>query len=204
MSQCNDILMLTNPFDVGSKEYVFVEDFVINTGEIGPGMYNILLGRIAEVKYNDIKKWMLEGLTYYCWLRCTYWKIIATEVKRRNGYRCSLCNSGRSLQTHHSKRLERGTEHLLEGLECLCGRCHLKTHGKGDVILSKKQKQKVRVLREEEKEDFVFNQIPAEGKIEFFKLMEQCGMGRQELEDILFGLQVKCRVQVMSNQIWRY
>lgn len=204
MAKENDILLLENPFPVGSGEHLFVEDYVLNFNEVGPGAIDELKRRASLIDFDKVKEWLLSSMSYYCFLRISLWKICSAEVMRRNKFRCQRCGSGRALSVHHSGFIQRGNEPFeLDKLECLCGRCHIKGEHGRDVILSKGQRRKLKELGEEEIEDFVFGKLPAEGKVSVDGLADECGMDRGELEGVLLSLQVKCRVNVVGGRVWR-
>lgn len=71
------------------------------------------------------------------------WKGIATEVKRRAGWRCQVCNSGLDLNAHHRTYEILGSEEKhMDDLVCLCRRCHALFHGKPLPAEPEKPKQK--------------------------------------------------------------
>lgn len=71
-------------------------------------------------------------MEYGEFLRTPYWKIISYEVKKKNKFRCVMCDSGERLQVHHKNYSLHGYEHTYEGmrsLTCVCDNCHSKHHG---------------------------------------------------------------------------
>lgn len=71
-------------------------------------------------------------MEYGEFLRTPYWKIISYEVKKKNKFRCVMCDSSERLQVHHKNYSLHGYEHTYEGirsLTCVCDNCHSKHHG---------------------------------------------------------------------------
>jgi hypothetical protein len=67
---------------------------------------------------------------YQQYLTTDYWKAVSDALKKRDGYRCRLCNSQHDLTAHHRTYDHRGNElDYLEDLTCLCRRCHEIFHG---------------------------------------------------------------------------
>lgn len=62
---------------------------------------------------------------YRDYLQTDYWKLVSSEVKRRAGYRCQVCNGPDNLEAHHRTYEHRGSElEHLEDMICLCRKCH--------------------------------------------------------------------------------
>lgn len=92
-------------------------------------LYEMLGNGTLTEKENRIIKRFWSQFTYEQFLKSGYWEIIADEVKRRAGYKCSLCYSGGCLNAHHRTYKHHGLEHLyMEDLICLCKKCHEKFH----------------------------------------------------------------------------
>jgi len=71
-------------------------------------------------------------LEYGEFLRTPYRKIISYEVKKKNKFRCVMCDSSQLLHVHHKTYELHGYEHTYEGMRCLtcvCDECHAKHHG---------------------------------------------------------------------------
>lgn len=69
--------------------------------------------------------------SYEAYLKTDYWKNVSQLVKKRDGFRCRLCNSQHDLIAHHRSYDHRGDEqNHLGDLTCLCQRCHGIFHGK--------------------------------------------------------------------------
>ncbi len=70
-------------------------------------------------------------MNYHEHLTTDYWKAASAKVKKRDGYRCRMCNSALDLCAHHRtyEHLGRELEHLGD-LTCVCRRCHEMFHGK--------------------------------------------------------------------------
>ena len=58
MSQVNDIMLLENPFKIDTKEYQFVEKYIINYTECGVGSIDILKDDISKIDFIAVKKWL--------------------------------------------------------------------------------------------------------------------------------------------------
>jgi len=57
------------------------------------------------------------------------WKSISDKIKKRDGYRCRLCNGTEDLQAHHRTYQHKGDEeNHLGDLTTLCGDCHNAFH----------------------------------------------------------------------------
>lgn len=66
---------------------------------------------------------------YSEYLATERWRVISDKVKRRDGYRCRLCNSEENLQAHHRTYVHKGDEeNHLGDLTTLCGDCHTAFH----------------------------------------------------------------------------
>jgi hypothetical protein len=71
----------------------------------------------------------LRAMPYWQFLETGYWKDIAASVKKRDGHRCVVCNSSKSLAAHHRTYAHHGEEHLFLGdLTTLCEKCHTRHH----------------------------------------------------------------------------
>lgn len=69
-------------------------------------------------------------MPYRDFLRTDYWQAVAAQVKKRDGYRCVVCNSPEQIEAHHRTYRNHGEEHLhLEDLTTLCRKCHKTFHG---------------------------------------------------------------------------
>ncbi len=68
------------------------------------------------------------AMSYAEYLRTPHWRFLSDAVKRRDGYRCLLCNDdSATLNAHHRTYATRGEE-LLDHLTTLCERCHTLFH----------------------------------------------------------------------------
>lgn len=68
-------------------------------------------------------------MEYSEYLQTDYWKAVADAVKKRDGYRCVICNSRDSLVAHHRSYAHRGNElDHLDDLSCMCRPCHENFH----------------------------------------------------------------------------
>jgi hypothetical protein len=73
----------------------------------------------------------MKTTKYAEYLTTDYWKAVSDAVKKRDGYRCRLCNSQHDLCAHHRTYDHRGKEmDFLGDLTTLCRRCHEIFHGK--------------------------------------------------------------------------
>jgi hypothetical protein len=73
-------------------------------------------------------------MNYKKHLESPYWKEASTAAKRRDGYKCKICNSPHDLNVHHRtyENLGHEMDHLGD-LVTLCRRCHAMFHGKTDT-----------------------------------------------------------------------
>jgi len=55
------------------------------------------------------------------------WKLLRQEVFKRDGYKCTKCNSPKNLVAHHLHYINLFNEHINE-LETLCNKCHKIEH----------------------------------------------------------------------------
>jgi 5-methylcytosine-specific restriction endonuclease McrA len=60
------------------------------------------------------------------------WKTLRQKVLRRDGYRCTKCNSKKKLHVHHKTYKRLFNEHL-EDLVTLCKHCHEKVHEQQEI-----------------------------------------------------------------------
>ena len=68
-----------------------------------------------------------QGYQHY--LKTERWAAISEKIKKRDGYRCRLCNGEQGLQAHHRTYQHRGDEeNHLGDLTTLCGECHTAFH----------------------------------------------------------------------------
>lgn len=73
----------------------------------------------------------IEEMEYSEFLRTPYWKIISFLVKKKNGFKCAMCNSKENLHVHHKSYDLHGYEHTKDGFDMLttvCADCHSKHH----------------------------------------------------------------------------
>lgn len=71
----------------------------------------------------------LREMPYADFLKTGYWKWVAWEVKRRDGFRCRVCNRSNDIAAHHRTYKNHGNEHLhLDDLTTLCEPCHSRHH----------------------------------------------------------------------------
>jgi len=67
---------------------------------------------------------------YADYLKTEYWITVSDAVKKRDGYKCRVCNSPHDIQAHHRNYAHRGDElNHLDDLTTLCRRCHETFHG---------------------------------------------------------------------------
>ena len=132
----------------------FIYEYLNCDRETGAGSYEKLLDAIKEVDdWGKVKQYILK-LKYFYYLRTSLWRIISEEIKRRANWKCS-CGCRENLQVHHTEEGNdhHGEEHLMQGLVCLCKKCHEGLHGTS-VKASEKKRQ-----RDNKKEDILI-QIP--------------------------------------------
>jgi hypothetical protein len=90
------------------------------------------MGRLVDVCDTSRLAEAINEMEYGEFLRTPYWKIVAYEVKRKNKFRCVMCDSSEHLQVHHKNYNFHGYEHTYNGvcsLTCVCNECHAKHHG---------------------------------------------------------------------------
>ena len=69
-------------------------------------------------------------MPYRDYLQTSEWQERRKAALKRTGYRCQVCNRGRTLHVHHRTYERRGAE-LASDLIVLCDECHALYHGKG-------------------------------------------------------------------------
>lgn len=68
-------------------------------------------------------------MKYADFLKTPYWRDVAYAVKKRDGFRCVVCNTGGAIAAHHRTYAHHGEEHLhLGDLTTLCNDCHERHH----------------------------------------------------------------------------
>lgn len=80
---------------------------------------------------NELIAQDIEEMEYSEFLRTPYWKIISFLVKKKNGFKCAMCNSKENLHVHHKSYDLHGYEHMKDGFDMLtpvCADCHSKHH----------------------------------------------------------------------------
>lgn len=81
--------------------------------------FEIVANKILNMPYRDF-------------LETPYWKGTALFVKRREGWKCSVCGSTGNLDVHHKTYDHHGNEiYHLDELTTLCKECHRKVHETG-------------------------------------------------------------------------
>ena len=131
----------------------FVFEYLKADRDTGAGSYKKMVAIINTLDWEKIKPYILD-LKYFFFLKSSYWRIISEEVKRRAGRKCS-CGSRENLQVHHTEEgnTHHGEEHWLQGLVCLCGKCHEGLHGTS-VKVSEKKRQR------DNKKESILAQLP--------------------------------------------
>lgn len=125
----------------------FIFEYLKADQDTGAGSYEKMLAEIKTLNWEQVKPVVIK-LRYFYFLKTSYWMIISSEVKRRAGWKCS-CGGRESLQVHHLEEgnVNHGQEHLLledgkvRGLECICGKCHEKSHGTAVKDAEKKRQR---------------------------------------------------------------
>ncbi len=56
-------------------------------------------------------------------------RAVRKEVYAREGYRCALCDSTKTIQIHHIIKRSQGGSNSPHNLICLCSDCHALAHG---------------------------------------------------------------------------
>lgn len=83
-----------------------------------------------RIKTNKSKKKITkERLEYSNYLKSDYWKKVRFLVLKRDGRKCTMCESKSRLEVHHIKYDNRGNElNHLQDLTTLCSNCHKTIH----------------------------------------------------------------------------
>jgi hypothetical protein len=80
-------------------------------------------------KPEALSKEELKRMPYPEFLKTNYWRSVADQVKKRDGYRCVVCNSPKDIAAHHRTYQHHGEEHLfMSDLTTLCEPCHSRHH----------------------------------------------------------------------------
>lgn len=69
----------------------------------------------------------LKTMPYVEYLKTEHWKALRSNMLRRAGFRCQLCNAAEPLDVHHRTYENRGCESY-QDLIALCRSCHEKHH----------------------------------------------------------------------------
>ena len=77
-------------------------------------------------------------INYYDYIKSDKWKRISRAAKERAGYKCQLCNSKGTLNTHHRTYENLGNERP-EDLIVLCESCHTIFHDNGRIAKPNKE-----------------------------------------------------------------
>lgn len=124
----------------------------------------------------------LKAMPYSEFLQTPYWNEIADAIKKRDGYRCRVCNSSKQIAAHHRTYEHHGEEHLHMGdLTTLCEKCHTSFHKPVppfEIRVSKKPKGKSgRFFRRAAiKLGIKTDKLVALGRIKVIKLLEARGL----------------------------
>ncbi len=131
----------------------FILEYLKADQDTGAGSYEKMAAAIQTLDWEKVKPYILD-LKYFYFLKSSYWRIISEEIKRRANWKCS-CGCRENLQVHHTENgnNHHGEEHLLQGLVCLCRKCHKNSHGTS-VKIAEKSRQ-----RSNRKED-ILSQLP--------------------------------------------
>ena len=131
----------------------FIFEYLKADQDTGTGSYEKMVSAIQTLDWEKVKPYILN-LKYFYFLRTSYWLIVSHEIKRRANWKCS-CECRENLQVHHTENGNKhhGEEHLLQGLVCLCRKCHKNSHGIS-VKVAEKSRQ-----RSNKKED-ILSQLP--------------------------------------------
>ena len=120
----------------------FIFEYLKADQDTGAGSYEKMVAFTKDFEWFEVKSHILK-LKYFFFLKTSYWRIISDEVKRRGGWKCS-CGCRENLQVHHTEEGDKhhGEEHLfLEGLVCLCKKCHEDLHGVQIKVAEKKRQR---------------------------------------------------------------
>ena len=122
-----------------TPEENFIREYLQYDQDTGAGSYEKMYSAIKVLDWEKVKPHILK-LKYFYFLKSSYWHIISDEIKRRDNWQCS-CGGRENLQVHHTEEGDRyhGEEHLLQGLACLCKKCHQSLHGISIKVSEKKR-----------------------------------------------------------------
>jgi 5-methylcytosine-specific restriction endonuclease McrA len=70
----------------------------------------------------------LDELTYAEYLHSPEWLALRERVRKRDGYRCRICNSAEDLNVHHREYPRRWSEDNETHLTTTCWACHQRHH----------------------------------------------------------------------------
>ena len=134
-----------------TEEFIF--EYLKADQDTGAGSYEKMVSIIKDLDWEKVKCYILD-LKYFYFLRTSYWLILSQETKRRANFKCA-CGCRENLQVHHTDEGNKlhGEEHLLQGLVCLCKKCHQGLHGTSVKDAEKKRQ------RDNKKENILL-QIP--------------------------------------------
>jgi hypothetical protein len=136
-----------------SNEENFIHEYLRYDQDTGAGSCEKMVSIIKDLDWEKVKSYVLD-LKYFYFLRTSYWLIISQEIKRRSDWKCS-CGCRENLQVHHTEEgnTHHGEEHLLQGLVCLCKKCHQGLHGTSIKDAEKKRQR-------DNKKERILSQIP--------------------------------------------
>ncbi len=113
-------------------------------------------------------------MKYYDQLKDDRWKKVALEVKKRDGFKCVVCDSKEKLNAHHKRYVtgEMAWETPLDQLVTLCRCCHRKFH---EIDVKKKAKPKRKRKKERVKKKHIVEAkyTRKEGKKLFGKMKKE-------------------------------
>jgi hypothetical protein len=77
---------------------------------------------------------ILKTKDYAAFLKSRYWRFVRTKILIRDGYKCTVCESNKELQIHHTTYKNHFKEHKhLSDLLTLCGDCHKEYHNTVEI-----------------------------------------------------------------------
>lgn len=121
-----------------SKTKFFFDTYL---AEAGKSKSNSLFKMIADSKgtrQTEIAR-TIRRMPYKEFMQTKYWRLVAIQVKRDAGWRCSLCGCKSNLVVHHTDYKTHGYEmYRFKKLQCVCQKCHKRIHE-----LSKNKKNQI-------------------------------------------------------------
>lgn len=116
----------------------YIKNYLDPNRSFKPGVkslikWNYIINDISNSDEKEIAEY-IQDMEYIDFLDTPYWDAVRSKKLFQAYYKCSLCNGNENLQVHHKTYENHGYEHNnLDDLIVLCGNCHSKHHGKGEI-----------------------------------------------------------------------